>query len=220
MNYIPILKKIHLEGREFITSTEIKLYCNTLNLDYENIIRYLIRRKYFIRIFKGIFYMKNLEEIRYKSIKYSNFELVSKGLELKGVRNWYFGLYTALKLNNATHEYFTIDYVISDNLYRNKPFTINNRKFKFHKFKSSLLKFGIIKSNFRYSELEKTILDFIYLWIYNSVPKNKILMNISNYANNLSESKIRDYVRCYPKSVKEIIKEITYKSFLFSSQNG
>ncbi len=208
MNYIPILKKIHLEGREFITSTEIKLYCNTLNLDYENIIRYLIRRKYFIRIFKGIFYMKNLEEIRYKSIKYSHFELVSKGLELKGVRNWYFGLYTALKLNNATHEYFTIDYVISDSLYRNKPFTINNRKFKFHKFKPSLLKFGIIENKIRYSDLEKTILDFIYLWIYNSISKNRILMNISNYVNNLSESKIKDYIQWYPKSVMEIIKEI------------
>ncbi len=127
MSYVPILKKIHFEGREFIKSTEIKIYCNSLSLDYENLIRYLIRREYFIRIFKGIFYVKSWEEIKYKSNKYSHFELLSKGLELKGVNNWYFGLYTALKLNNATHEYFTIEYVISDNLYRNKPFTINNR---------------------------------------------------------------------------------------------
>ena len=203
------MKKIYLDGKEFITSTEIKSYCNTLNLDYENIIRYLIRRKYFIRIFKGIFYARDWEEIKNKSIKYSHFELVSKGLELKGVRNWYFGLYTALKLNNATHEYFTIDYVISDSLYRNKSITINNRKYKFHKIKPSLLKFGMIENKFRYSDLEKTILDFIYLWIYNSTPKNKILMNISDYTKNLSESKIRDYMQWYPKSVKEIIKEIT-----------
>ncbi|KKN05168.1 hypothetical protein LCGC14_1090090 [marine sediment metagenome] len=208
MSYIPILKKIHFDGREFITSTEIKIYCNSLNLDYENIIRYLIRRKYFIRIFKCIFYVKFLEEIKYKTNKYSHFELISKGLELKGVRNWYFGLYTALKLNNATHEYFTIDYVISDSLYRNNPMTIYNRKFKFHKFKPSLLKFGIIKDDLKYSDLEKTILDFIYLWIYNSTPKNRILMDISDYTKNLSESKIKDYVRWYPKSVKEIIKEI------------
>jgi len=169
MNYLIILKKIHFDGREFITSTEIKSYCNSLNLDYENIIRYLIRRKYFIRIFKGIFYARDWEEIKNKSIKYSHFELVSKGLELKGVKYWYFGLYTALKLNNATHEYFTIDYVITDSLYRNKPITINNRKFKFHKLKPSLLKVGIIESKFRYSDLEKTILDFIYLWIYNNL---------------------------------------------------
>ncbi len=162
------------------------------------------------------FYVKRWEEIKYEYIKYSHFELVSKGLELKSVRNWYFGLYTALKLNHATHEYYTIDYVISNKLYRNKPITINNSKYKFHKLKPSLLKFGIIENKFRYSDLEKTILDFIYLWIYNSTPKNKILMNISDYAKTLSESKVRDYVRWYPKSVKGIIKEIMEKSFLIS----
>jgi len=152
-----------------------------------------------------------LEEIKYNNnnaIKYSHLELVAKGLELKGVENWYFGLYTALMLNNATHEYFTIDYVISDNLYRNKPITINSRKFKFHKLKTSLLKFGIIENQYRYSDLEKTILDFIYLWIYNGVSKKRILMDISGYAKNLSGSEIKDYIHWYPKSVKEIIKEI------------
>ena len=171
-------------------------------------IRYFIRRKYLIRIFKGIFYVKSWEEIKYESIKYSHFELVSKGLELKGVRNWYFGLYTALTLNNATHEYFTIDYVISDSLYRNKPITVNNRKYKFHKIKPSLLKFGIIENRFKYSDLEKTILDLIYLGVYSGKSKGKILMEISDYTQNLSESKIRKYIQNYPNSVKEIIGEI------------
>ncbi len=203
-----ILKKFHLTDKEFITSNEIKFECSSLNLNYENVIRYFLRQKYIIRIFKGIFYVNSLEEIKYKSIKYSHLELVAKGLELKGVKNWYFGLYTALKLNNATHEYFTIDYIISDNLYRNKPITINNRKFKFHKLKPSLLKFGIIENKFRYSDLEKTVLDFIYLWIYNSMSTKKILMNISDHTKNLSESKVREYILWYPKSVKEIIKEV------------
>ncbi len=203
-----ILKKLHLTGREFISSEEIKSYCSKLNLSYVKVIRYFIRRNYLIRIFKGIFYVKNWEEIKYKSINYSHFELVSKGLELKGVRNWYFGLYTALKLNHATHEYFTIDYVISDVLYRNKPITINNRKFKFHKLKPSLLKFGIIESKFRYSDLEKTILDLIYLGVYSGKSKVKILMEISDYTLNLSKSKIRKYVQNYLNSVKEVIGEI------------
>ena len=174
-----ILKKFHLTDKEFLTSNEIKFECSSLNLNYENVIRYFLRQKYIIRIFKGIFYVNSLEEIKYKSIKYSHLELVAKGLELKGVKNWYFGLYTALKLNNATHEYFTIDYVISDSFYRNKPITINNRRFKFHKLKLSLLKFGIIENKYRFSDLEKTVLDFIYLWIYNGKPKDRILMDIS-----------------------------------------
>lgn len=113
-----------------------------------------------------------------------------------------------MKLNNATHEYVTINHVISDSLYRNKLITINKRKFRFYKLKPSLLKFGIIENKFRYSDLEKTILDFIYLWIYNNTPKNRILIDISDYIKNLSESKISDYIHRYPKSVKEIIREI------------
>jgi len=203
-----ILKKLHLTGREFVSSEKIKSYCSKLNLSYEKVIRYFIRRNYLIRIFKGIFYVKNLEEIKYKSTKYSHLELVTKGLELKGVKNWYFGLYTALKLNNATHEYFTIDYIISDSLYRNKPITVNNRKYKFHKVKPSLLKFGIIKNRLKYSDLEKTILDLIYLGIYSSKSKTKILMGLSDYTQNLSKNKIRKYVQNYPNSVKEVIGEI------------
>ena len=60
-----ILKKLHLTGREFVSSEEIKFYCSKLNLSYEKVIRYFIRRKYLIRIFKGIFYVKNWEEIKY-----------------------------------------------------------------------------------------------------------------------------------------------------------
>lgn len=73
--------------------------------------------------------------------KYNHYELVSKGLELKGVKNWYFGLYTALKFNLATHESFTITYVITNKLYRNKPISIDNHKFKFIKLKPELLTF-------------------------------------------------------------------------------
>ena len=44
--------------------------------------------------------------------------------------------------------------------------------------------------------------------LYYSTLKNRILMDISEYTKNLSESKIKDYIHWYPKSVKEIIKEI------------
>ncbi len=203
-----LLKKFYIEGKEFVKSDEIKEYCDLLNLNYENVIRYFISRGYLLRIFRGIFYVKNLEELKFGSKKYSHLELVSKGLELKGIKNWYFSLYTALSLNNATHEFFTIDYVISENLYRNKMININNYKFKFMKLKPDLLNFGIIENKYRYSDLEKTILDFIYIWIYNSIPKKKISLNISEYTNNISEKIIRNYVKYYPNSVKEIVEGI------------
>jgi len=203
-----LLKKFYIEGKEFVKSDEIKECCELLNLNYENVIRYFILRGYLLRIFRGIFYVKNLEELKFGTNKYSHLELVSKGLDLKGIKNWYFSLYTALKLNKATHEYFTIDYVISENLYRNNPINIDNYNFKFMKLKPDLLNFGITENGFRYSDLEKTILDFIYIWIYNSIPRKKILIDVSEYTNNLSEKRIRNYVKNYPNSVKEIVEEI------------
>jgi len=53
------------------------------------------------------------------------------------------------------------------------------------------------------------ILDLIYLGVYSGKSIVKILMEISDYTQNLSKSKIRKYVQNYPNSVKEIIGEIT-----------
>ncbi|MBA7557190.1 hypothetical protein ES705_49929 [subsurface metagenome] len=98
--------------------------------------------------------------------------------------------------------------MISENLYRSKVINIENRKFRFIKIKPDLLNFGIIENGFRYSDLEKTILDFIYIWIYNNTPRKKILIDASEYIDDLTEEKIRIYAKKYPKSVKEIVEEI------------
>jgi len=66
-----------------------------------------------------------------------------------------------------------IDYITSANLYRSKLINIDNHRFRFIKIKPELLKFGIIENGFRYSDVEKTILDFLYLWIYNNIPRKK-----------------------------------------------
>ena len=203
-----LLKKFYIDGKELVTSDEIKENCDFLNLKYENVINYFISRGYLSRIFRGIFYVKSLEELKLGKRKYSYLELVRKGLELKKIKNWYFSLYTALKLNNVTHEYFTIDYVISENMYRSKLINIEDRKFKFIKIKPDLLNFGIIENGFRYSDLEKTILDFIYIWIYNNTPRKKILIDATEFIDDMSEEKIRIYAEKYPNSVKEIVEEI------------
>jgi len=204
-----LLEKFFLDEKEFITSDELREYCNSFNLDYGNVLKYFLSRGYLLRIFKGIFYIRNSDELRFGSyVKYNHLELVSKGLELKGVKEWYFGLYTALKLNNMTHEYFVIDDIINDSLFRGNVMKINGRKFKFTKLKPELLNFGIIENKYRYSDVEKTILDFIYIWIYNRRTREEILIDISEYINKLSEEKIKKYVECYPNSVKEIVEKI------------
>jgi len=200
-----LLKKMRIENREFVTSEDLMEYCKPLGLKYDAVIRYFMKKGYLLRIFRGIFYVKSLEELKLGRSKYSYLELVAKGLELKKVKNWYFGLHTALKLNNMTHEHFTIDEVVNDRIFRAKPMKIVGYNFKFIKLSPSLLNFGIIKRNgIRHSDPEKTILDFIYIWRYNGIPEDKIVIDVSEWAKGISKSKLRKYANNYPTTVSKI----------------
>lgn len=205
----PVLKKLYLEKQEFITADLLKAYCKAFTIDYDSTIRNLSYRGYLVRIFRGIFYVRNLEEHNLGKTKYSHFELVAKGLALKKITKWYFGLHSALKFNNMTHEEFTINHVFNDSLFRAHPINILGYKFHFHKISASLLTFGIITNDMiRYSDPEKTILDFLYLWRYNSIPKERIIMDIAEYTKDLSKEKLKRYVKHYPRTVEAILEEI------------
>lgn len=206
-----LVEKLWIDKKEFVTVKELKEYCKVLKLKHESVIRYLLKRKHLVRLFKGIYYIKSLEEFELGKSKYNHLELVAKGLELKGVKNWYFGLHTALKYNNMTHEYFTIDEVISDSVFRANPVNIVGYRFRFVKISPTLLNFGIKESKntmLRYSDPEKTILDFIYLAKQDGVPANRIVMDVSEWAERISKEKLKKYSKNYPKTVMAIAEEV------------
>ncbi|TRZ54164.1 hypothetical protein D4Q76_02975 [archaeon] len=203
-----LIKKLHLEGKEFATSEDMAKHCKSLRMNSKNATSYLLRKKYLARIFKGIFYVRTFDEIKLGRMKYNHLELVSKGLELKGVKNWYFGLYTALKLNNLTHEHFAEDYVLNDKIFRAKPINITGYKFRFLKLKPELFGFGIMADKLKHSDAEKTILDFIHIWRYNGIPEEKIIMDISEYSKSISKKKLLSYAENYSKSVRETAKKL------------
>jgi len=206
-----LLKRIHLENKEFMTAKELRNYCKSRKLDYDDVIKYFEKMGYFSRIFRGIFYIKSPDELKLGKSRYNHLELVSKGLEIKDVKNWYFGLHSALKLNNMTHEHFSVEDVVNDSILRPNPMTIAGYKFKFIKLSPSLLNFGINKKDgIRYSDPEKTILDFIYIWRYNGIPSEKIIADVSDWAGNISEKKFEKYSKKYPKSVEEISKRMIH----------
>jgi len=201
-----LLRKLRVENREFVTSKDLRAYCKSLKLDYDIAIRHLVPRGYLVRILRGIFYVKSLEELELARPKYTHLELVAKGLELKNVKRWYFGLHTALKLNNMTHETFAVEDVVNDKLFRANPIAIAGYKFKFSRLSPSLLGFGIRKAGngVRYSDPEKTLLDFIYLWRYNGIPQEKIVADVSGWEKGASKEKLMAYAKKYPKTVAEI----------------
>ena len=207
-----VLKRLHIEGKKFVTSDELKAYCRNANIKYEILVRYFGSKGYLIRIFRGIFYVKSAEEIELGRINLSHLELVARGLEIKKVKDWYFGLHTALKLNNMTHESFTIEEVISDSLFRAKPIKISNYNFRFLKLSKKLLGFGIESSDgLKFSDPEKTVLDFIYLWKQNGLPEVKIVSDIADWGKDLSRKKLKGYAENYPTSVKKISMRVVQK---------
>jgi predicted transcriptional regulator of viral defense system len=205
-----LLRKLRIENMEFVTSKDLRAYCKSLKLDYDIAIRHLVPRGYLVRIFRGIFYVKSLEELELTRFKYTHLELVAKGLELKNVKRWYFGLHTALKINNMTHETFAVEDVVNDKLFRANPFTIAGYKFKFSRLSPALLSFGIKKeeNGVRYSDPEKTILDFIYVWRYNGIPEEKIVADVSAWAKNVVKEKLRVYAKKYPNTAAKIAERV------------
>lgn len=189
-----IVEKLARSNKKFITVNELKIDCNKLNLDYYTVIRYLTHYKYVERIFKGIFYIYSIEERKLGKSEMSFYEIIKEALKIKGINNWYFGLETALKFNNLTHEYFTIDYIINDSLFRAKPMKIMGHKVKFYKLIPKMISFGIINNNFNYSDPEKTVLDLLYLKHYNKLAFEEI-------SEKLSKTKLIKYAKNYPKKI-------------------
>jgi len=198
-----IVEKLAIDNKKFILSNEIKDYCRKLSLDYLPTIKYLIRNKYLARVFRGIFYVYSIEERKLGKSEMNSFEILREALKIKGIKNWYFGLETGLKFNNLTHEYFTIDYVLNDKLFRAKSITIMGRKVKFYKLSPKMFLFGIIKKNINYSDSEKTLLDLLYLKHYTKEEFDEI-------AEELSKAKLLKYSKNYNKRVINIVKELKW----------
>jgi len=197
-----LLDKLWVEKREFVTSDTLKEYCKKLGTDYDTAVKNFVHRGHLTRIFRGMFYVRPPEGLVTGSGKYNHLELVARGIELKGVKNWYFGLYTGLKLNNMTHEHFVIDYVVSDSVFRHKPVKVGGCRFRFVKLAAPLFGFGTKKEGLLcYSDPEKTILDFICVWKQNGRGDERIIMDVSEWAEKSSREKMRGYFGHYPNSV-------------------
>lgn len=207
MSYKLLLKKLYMEDKRIITDGLLREYCSKIKMDYYEVIRYLIRNKYVHRILKGIFYFPSIEERKSKSININHREAISEALKIKEV-NWYFGLETALKLNNLTHEFFVTDYVISDSIFRAKPIKIFGHNVRFIKLKKSLFSFGIIKKELNFSNPEKTLLDIVYLSKYEGLNDREIKMRVADLIEYCSKDKLLKYSIKYKKSVEFFVREL------------
>ena len=209
MSYKLLVEKIGLRGG-IMTREEIRGYCKTLEIPYSSAIAYLLANRYLVRILRGIFCVIGLEDRKRKVLPIDFNEAISRALEIKKIGKWYFGLESAVKLNNISHEYFGIDYILTDRLKRPRPINILGRKVRFIAIKPALFEFGIIHGAVPYSDVEKTVLDIVYLGKYSSNSPAEIKYKIEGYLSLCSKSKILRYSKHYPASVSNLLKEMDH----------
>jgi len=203
-----LVKKIERLGSRYLTREELKKLTNELGMGYLLAIGYLTANKYLVRVMRGIFYVKSVEERKLSRLDVNHLDAIREAMKLKGVKNWYFGLETAISLNNLTHEYLPTTYVISDTIGRPKPFEILGHKVKFIKVSKNLFGFGVIEKNIPYSDAEKTLLDTIYLGKYNSLTEAEITDKTTELMEHCSKKKLENYMGGYPKSVKKVLEKL------------
>jgi hypothetical protein len=188
MKYSLIVKKLNLDGKEFIGADLLKDYSGKVGLKYEDVVRYLLTNKYIHRIMRGIFYVPSIEERKLKKIGISIYDAIANAMEMKGVSNWYFGLESALK-------------------FRSTAFPILGRKVKFVKLKKELMGFGIRREKIPYSDPEKTLLDMIYLAKYNGETDAEINSRISEILPKCSKNILSNYAKHYNNKIVEFVKK-------------
>jgi len=196
-----LVEKLARSSKKFTTDSEIKEDCKKLSISYYTAIRYLISNKHLARVFKGIFYIYSLEERKLGKSEMNLYKILAEAIKLKGIKKWYLGLETSLKLNNLTHEYFTIEFVLNDKIFRAKPITIMGKKVKFYKISPKLMNQGIFFKNYPFSNPEKTALDLFYLRHYD-------FSNFEELAEKLNKKKLKEYSKNYDKRTIKAVESL------------
>ncbi len=187
---------------KILTRKEFDSLASKYKFDKNTLRKVMLNKGYLLTIFRGIYYLKNYEEKKLSSLKYSAYELLALGLEKKGIK-WYFGLNTALKFLGLTHEVFPVNIVINDRFNRTKPIKIAGSSFFFIKIKPALffdIKGTKTNSNIHlyHSGLEKTLLDMIYL-------KKEVDIKEYKFNKSLFLKESARYNRIVKKKIKELL---------------
>jgi predicted transcriptional regulator of viral defense system len=203
-----IWEKFLVDNRKIVTSGEIGELADEILKDTDQVIDYLQRNRYIVRILKGIFYVKSLEERERKKYDNSLYDMVAMALQKKGVKNWYYALETALKLNTMTHEYYMIDYLITDSYRTTKVIKILDTSFKFIKRGKEHFRRGIKREKrIRYSDPEKTVLDLAYRDYLKTKNKKIYLPTIAEYKDRIDNNRVKNYLIYYPPGFRNSLED-------------
>ena len=205
-----IWKRLLIEGYKVVTSEDVMRIASKFGKDERRSLSYLQEHGYIFRILRGIFYVKSPEEVEGNFFKYSIFEMISEALRIKGVKNWYFGLETALKMNLMTHEFYTVDSAITDSFRTTKAIGILDSKFVFRKWAMTdppaewkMKRITDHGCALYISDKERTVLDLAYRNYIDKEDLKQVLAPLIEFEEQLDRKKIVEYLSSYPPKFRE-----------------
>jgi len=201
-----IWRKLTAEGSKIVTSSDVRVAAQGLGKDYVRSLRYLQEHNYLSRIFRGIFYVNSPTERESGIPEVSIFKIVAEALAMKSVKRWYIGLETALRINGLTHEYFTINYVVTDSYRTTKVIRIMDSKFQFLKWSPRHFETGITREfDIKFSDKEKTILDLVFKRYIETRDERIAISAYLEYERVLDKEMVRRYMAGYPLIVQRMV---------------
>jgi len=201
----PVIQLLLSEfGGKVITRGELEKLASYFNEDVDYLVNYLIQYGYVIRILRGLYYVKTPVEFSTGGSP-SIYGLLALGMS-KITKNWYLGLFTALILNGLTHETYTTVFIINDRLARPRPIQVNGTPVRIIRSRRDIFNFGIVtRDPLRFSDLEKTLLDFLYFANYGTLPKSLAWRVWKEYYGTADPMKLKEYSKKYPRSIRKVV---------------
>lgn len=175
-----------------------------IDLNPESTIRTLTRNDRIMPTFKGHYYVKSPEEIlHHASVPLDVFAHAAKA---KGIGSWYYGLYSALRLNGMTHEHRRDEHVIATGLYRPKGVVMADRRFLVLKWKPEMTRFGLERRGpYRFSDPEKTVLDFAYWDHFRKAKGHGATNEWREHLHKVDRGRLESYLPKYPAGVRDAV---------------
>lgn len=194
-----VWERLRLEGARYITGKRLARVCREARREFGGCRKYLLEHGYIHRVFRGIYYLSDRDELESGLPAGNVLRIVGDALAFKGVRRWYFGLETALKLNGMTHEYFTVDFLVTDSLRTTRPVGVLGHRLAILRRPPKRFREGIVRAGgIRFSDREKTVLDIAHQGFIWGRPADHAVGVLDEYGARLDRKKMRAYLARYP----------------------
>lgn len=182
--------------------------------DAKKVMEYMVKKGRAFRVIDDIYFVRGYGRYDFEYVPMER--IIKNTFEKLGWNNWYFGLYSAWFNGRYAQQVYTSYVIINDRISRCRKIWYSTVKF-IKTNRREMFEFGIVKDSWGvpYSDIEKTLLDFLYFSNFGRVPRGIVYEIVDSYFDSenfymitkgRSYKKLIEYLKYYPKFVRSELK--------------